>query len=202
MPRPLPVFLSVFIASGACERAPAEPHARAPTAPEAPGSPPTLDEAARRLGAALDASVGAVVPVAAPAPPGARVVGFTRGGMPAAALVDADGAFVGRDGAERALAAWSARGETPDPDTLARMVGALVYPGAAVLSGAQARAIDGGGGERGPGPALASHPGGGRVLTFSFVIPEGRRGAGLHVARWRWTDSGLLIEASPHPERR
>lgn len=202
MPRPLPLLLAVFIASGACERAPAEPRARAPRVPGPPGAPPTLGEAARRLGAALDAAAGAVVPVEAPAPPGARVVAFTRGGMPAAALVDAEGAFVGRDGAERALAAWSARGETPDPGTLARTVGALVYPGARVLTGAEARGIDAGSGERGPGPAMVSHPGGGRVLTFSFVIPEGRRGAGLHVARWRWTDSGLLIEASPHPERR
>ncbi|MDO9016742.1 MAG: hypothetical protein Q8S73_16945 [Deltaproteobacteria bacterium] len=202
MPRPLPLLLTVFIVSGACERAPAEPQVRAPTVPGAPGSPPTLAEAARRLGAALDAAVGEVVPVGAPAPPGARVVGFTRGGMPAAALVDADRAYVGRDGAERALAMWSARGETPDPGTLARTVGALVYPGAAVLTGAEARAPDGSTGERGPRPALVSHPGGGRVLTFSIVIPEGGRGAGLHVARWRWTDSGLLIEASPHPERR
>ena len=150
--------------------------------------------AARRVGEALDASVTAVFAVAAPAPEGARVVGFTQGGMVAAALVETERAFVGRAGAERALATWAARGEVPDAERLARTVAALVYPGCTVPGPGEPA--------RGPVPALVNHPGGGRVLTFSFVIPGGRSGAGPHVARWRWTDSGLLIEASPHPDRR
>ncbi|MDB4932783.1 MAG: hypothetical protein JWM10_5267, partial [Myxococcaceae bacterium] len=93
------------------------------------------------------------------------------------------------------LALWAARGETPDAAGLARLVGALVYPGCAVLVGGERPA-------GAPSPSLTNHPGGGRVLTFAFAIPEGRAGAGLHVARWRYTDGGLLIEASPHPERR
>jgi hypothetical protein len=180
----------------ACRGAPDEPRPAAP--PAAPSRPPapSLDVASRSVAEALGVPRVEVFAVSAPAPAGARVVGFTRDGIPGAALVEAAGAWLGRDGAERALAAWSAQGAVPDASQLARAVGALVYPGAAV------QAAGDGAAPRGPDPAVTSHPGGGRVLTFSFVIPARRPGAGLHVARWRWTDSGLLIEASPHPERR
>ena len=160
---------------------------------------PSIELAVRRLAAVLDGGTPKARALTVPAPPGASVVEFTWHGNQATALVDGERAWIGRDGAERALSQWVARGEVPEPTRLARTVGALVYPGCAVLRGGE-RAGDGG--EYGPPPALTAHPGGGRVLTFSFVIPEGRSGAGLHVARWRWTDSGLLIEASPHPERR
>jgi len=154
---------------------------------------PSLEAAARSLGAVTDAGIGPVYRLGVPAPEGTSAVGFTLGGIASAALVEAERASVGRDGAERALALWAARGEVPDAARLARTVGAMVYPGCRV---------DVGGELGGPRPSLGAHPGGGRLLTFSFVIPEGRAGAGLHVARWRWTDSGLLIEESPHPERR
>jgi epothilone polyketide synthase D len=36
----------------------------------------------------------------------------------------------------------------------------------------------------------------------TVLVTGGLGGLGLHVARWRYTDSGLLVEASPHPERR
>lgn len=162
-----------------------------------------MEAAARRVAAAVDAGIGLVHPLGVPTPAGASAVGFTMGGIGSAALVDGERAWVGRDGAERALALWVARGEVPDAARLARTVGAMVYPGCTVLPGGE-RPTAGEGEEpvRGTSPSLVAHPGGGRVLTFSFVIPEGRPGAGLHVARWRWTDSGLLIEASPHPERR
>lgn len=190
--------------SGACDRAPSEPRSGTAAAPS-PSSrlaEPSLELAARLVAASVDAAVATVHPLGVPSPDGARVVGFTVGGIPAAALVEAEGARIGRDGAERALALWVARGEVPDATRLARAVGAMVHPGCAVLLGGERLAIGDGGALRGPAPALGAHPGGGRVLTFSIVIPEGREGAGLHVARWRWTDSGLLIEASPHPERR
>jgi hypothetical protein len=162
-----------------------------------------METAARRVAAAVDGGIGPVHPLGVPTPAGTSAVGFTMGGMGSAALVDGERAWVGRDGAERALALWVAQGAVPDAARLARMVGAMVYPGCSVrLGGERPAAGEGEEPVRGIAPSLVAHPGGGRVLTFSFVIPEGRPGAGLHVARWRWTDSGLLIEASPHPERR
>lgn len=187
------LLLLLLAASGACERAPSEPRVGRSPAPATHAAEPSLEAAVRLLGAALDAGVGPVHRLGVPTPGGTIAVGFTLGGIPSAALVEAERASVGRDGAERALALWSARAEVPDATRLARTVGAMVYPGCRVDVGRELG---------GPAPSLGAHPGGGRVLTFSFVIPEGREGAGLHVARWRWTDSGLLIEASPHPERR
>jgi hypothetical protein len=189
-----PLILLYLLAAGACERAPSEPRSPAAAPVSAPATP-SLALAARRVAASTDGGAGSVFAVAAPAPVGTTVVGFTLRGNPAAALVDTQRAWLGRDGAERALALWAARAETPDAAGVARLVGALVYPGCAVLVGAERPA-------GAPSPALANHPGGGRVLTFAFAIPDGGEGAGLHVARWRYTDSGLLIEASPHPERR
>lgn len=51
-------------------------------------------------------------------------------------------------------------------------------------------------------PALTPRPQGGRDLTFSFFIPEGSSGAGNHLAHIRVTDSRLLIDMAPNPERR
>ncbi|TAK26676.1 MAG: hypothetical protein EPO40_19335 [Myxococcaceae bacterium] len=193
LPHTVALPLALLAASGACDRAPSEPRGVRSPATATRAAEPSLEAAARSLGRAVDAGVGPVHPLGVPTPAGTIAVGFTLGGIPSAALVEAERASVGRDGAERALALWAERAEVPDATRLARTVGALVYPGCAV---------DVGGELHGPTPSLGAHPGGGRVLTFSFVIPEGRAGAGLHVARWRWTDSGLLIEASPHPERR
>ena len=202
MPYQRVLLLPLVALLSACERAPTEPRAAVAVAPPARPAAPSLELAARRVSGAADATVAQAYALGVPTPAGSMAVGFTLHGNPAAALVDAERAWIGRDGAERALAQWSARGDVPDAPGLARLVGAMVYPGCPVLLGGETLAFGDGGPVRGPAPALGPHPGGGRILTFAFVIPEGRDGAGLHVARWRWTDSGLLIEASPHPERR
>jgi hypothetical protein len=202
MPHQRALLLPLFSILAACERAPTEPRAAISVVPPARPAEPSLELAARAVSAAADAAVAQVYAIGVPTPAGARAVSFTMHGNIAAALIDAERAWIGRDGAERALASWGARGEVPDAPGLARLIGAMVYPGCRVMLGGEALALGDGGSVRGPAPALGPHPGGGRVLTFAFVIPEGQGGAGLHVARWRWTDSGLLIEASPHPERR
>lgn len=193
------LLLAAGALASACERAPDEP-ALVRRAVPGPAAAPTVEEAARRL--AADGAVVAPHRLAAPAPQGTVFMGFTREGRAGAALVDGQRAWFGLAGAERALALWRAAGTPPDAARLARVVAASAYPGYLGLFAGERYELPDGGALRGPAPALVPYPAGGRVLTFSFVIPPGEVGAGLHVARWRWTDTDLLIDEAPHPERR
>lgn len=187
----------------ACNRGPDDPAGSAPRPPSNGASrAPDIATAARRLSMATDAAIGAPYALPLPSPAGALFVGFSRGRGTGAALIDGGRAWVGIAGAERALAMWRGEGERLDAGRLARVVAAMAYPDYRGLRGGESLRLGDGGSVRGLAPSLADHPGGGRVLTFSFVIPAGEEGAGLHVARWRWTDSDLLIEETPHPERR
>lgn len=187
----------------ACNRGPDDPGGLAPRRPPDNASrPPTIEAAARLLADATDAASGAPHTLPVPAPRGTVFVGFGRTGATGGALIEARRAWVGRAGAERAFALWRQEGERLDAGRAARVVMAMAYPRYVGLLGGESVPLGDGGAVRGPAPALTDHPGGGRVLTFSFLIPGGEEGAGLHVARWRWTDSDLLIEETPHPERR
>lgn len=186
----------------ACKRSPDEPAGFSPRERSTRGRTPTMEAAARLLAVTSDAATSAPYVLSVPAPAGTVFVRFERGGRSGAALIESRRAWVGRDGAERALTLWREGGEIPDASRLARTVVAMVYPDYVAMLGGESLDLGDGGGIRGPAPALNPHPGGGRLLTFSFVIPNDEEGAGLHVARWRWTDSNLLIEETPHPERR
>ncbi len=195
--------LACLLLLAACKRSPNEPGRPAPRegAPR-PAQIPTMEVAARGLAANSDAATSAPYLLSVPAPPGTVFVRFERGGRPGAALIESSRAWEGVAGAERALTLWIERGEIPDATRLARTVVGMAYPEYVAMLGREPLDLGDGGVIRGPAPALTPHPGGGRLLTFSFVIPEGEEGAGLHVARWRWTDSNLLIDETPHPERR
>lgn len=195
--------LACLLLLAACKRSPNEPGVGpARQAPASRDQTPTMEVAARLIAAAGGAATSAPYLLSVPAPAGTVFVRFERGGRSSAALIDGRRAWVGAEGAERALTLWRERGEIPDASRLARTVVALAYPDYVAMLGGEAIDLGDGGVIRGPAPAITPHPGGGRVLTFSFAIPPGEPGAGLHMGRWRWTDSNLLIEETPHPERR
>lgn len=189
-----------------CQRSPAEPEAHAPPTTPAVATAPTIDVAARSIALAV-ADGGAPTPVTAlralalPLPQGMGAFAFTDRGGPRVAAVDARGATVDLAGAERVLARWAERQEHPDAQTLARVIGAFAYPRYRVLAAGE-RVGEGSEAVRAVTPAVAPRPGGGRTLTFGFAISEGEPGAGVHVARLHLTASGLVIDESPHPERR
>lgn len=108
------------------------------------------------------------------------------------------------EGAERIVAARTARNETPTAVELARVIGTLhyypwrIYDGHDWLGAAGDTPTT-----QGATPALFTRNNiAGRVLMFSYSIPEGTPGAGIHVANIRITDSGYLIDAAPRPDRR
>ncbi len=203
MNHPRSASLASLLLLAACKRSPDEPTGASPREVAPRGAhAPSMEAAARLLAGTSDAATGAPYALSVPAPAGTVFVRFARGGRSNAALIDDRRAWLGRDGAERALTLWREGGEIPDASRLARTVVAMAYPEYAAMLDRESLDLGDGGVVRGPAPALNPHPGGGRVLTFSFAIPSGQPGAGLHVARWRWTDSNLLIEETPHPERR
>lgn len=189
-----------------CQRSPAEPEAHVPRETSAVAPAPTVDVAARAIALAI-ADGGAPTHItdlralALPLPAGLSALAFTDRGARRVAAVDARGAAVDLSGAERVLARWAERQEHPDAQTLARVIGAFAYPRYRVLAAGE-RVGEGSDAVRAVTPAVAPRPGGGRSLTFGFVIPEGEPGAGVHVARFHLTSSGLVIDESPHPERR
>ncbi len=157
------------------------------------GAAVDLAVAAERLRERSDASVRDVTAVG-DAPRGTLLVRYAAGSVVATAFVDALGAWSGVTGAERALAAWRADGASPDAVTAARTISLLVCP-TCQPPGEATGALP-------VAPSLQPHRAGGRILTYAYVIPDGRPGAGVHVARWRWTDSDVLVDEVPHAERR
>ncbi|MEI8254283.1 MAG: hypothetical protein WCJ30_01275, partial [Deltaproteobacteria bacterium] len=181
--------------------------------------PPRLLEAARSTASAP----AAPAPAAPDAPLPARVTSLRRLDVPGlppdidvvayrdeadrwhAAAVEPAQISLGLAGAERIHTRLLARGESPTPLALARIVGALLYYPWPVFDGQRWLTTPDGftPGGAGATPQLAPRPAGlGRALVFSYAIPEGSPGAGIHLANIRITDSGYLIDAAPNPERR
>ena len=119
--------------------------------------------------------------------------------------VERDRVSTGLDAAERVFNLLNAANTPPSPVDLARIVGALYYYPFRVFDGASWTQTGVTTPTLGPGstPMLTTRPNGtGRVLTFSYWIPDGTPGAGLHLTHIRVTDSGYLIDEAPHPECR
>lgn len=122
------------------------------------------------------------------------------------AAIERDRVSIGLAGAERIYQLREQAQRPMSAAELTRTVGLLEYYPYTVFDGtewsqtphqtaAHARA---------PGavPTLTPRQQGGRDLMFSYDIPDGMPGAGAHFGHIRVTDSMLLIDVAPHPERR
>jgi hypothetical protein len=115
-----------------------------------------------------------------------------------AVVSERDVAF-GLEAAERILALRTARNEMPSAVDLTRIVGTLHYYPWRIYDGHD---WIGAAGDTpavpGATPSMFTRPNiAGRVLMFSYAVPDGTPGAGIHVANIRITDSGYLIDAAP-----
>jgi hypothetical protein len=210
----IPIALFARVISG-CRNSPPEPavisRPVAASAPAAAAYRPLPAESARRI-AALVADGGApvahdrVLRIDLPTPPSVDIVAVH---VPpdrwVVGAVERDRVTVGLEGAERVFNLLNASNEAPSPVTLARIIGAMHYYPWRVFDGSSWSQTGVTTATLGPGstPMLTSRPNAtGRVLTFSYWIPEGTPGAGLHLTHIRVTDSGYLIDEAPHPDRR
>jgi hypothetical protein len=149
--------------------------------------------------------VGAAERLALPLPEGVDVVAVRLGDRWAVGALEEQRVTVGLEGAERVLARWREGGHSPSAQELARVVGAFAYhPWNVFVSRVPVRtAADGGGVRVANGAVLSPRPGNtGESLTFGYQIPDGEPGAGLHVAHFNVTPSGLLVDEAPNPWRR
>lgn len=179
---------------------------------------PSLDESARRIAAALGVERRSLDDAGAPPAPtlprrlevggvaSVDVVAARVGDRWVAAAVEADRVTIGLEGAERIFQLREREGRPMNAFDLADTVGVLLYYPYPVYDGTRwsdtpvsAACV---GMRDGATPQLVPKPQGGRDLLFSFHIPDGSPGAGTHVAHLRVTDSGLLIDQAPNPERR
>ncbi len=211
------VRIALVATLSACRRAPPEPSIASRSARGAADDPassyrPALDESGRRIFAALvaDGGVGAAVEQVArievPAVP-ARIdiVAARVGGSWTVAAVERDRVTLGLAGAERILTLLNESHRPPAAVDLARIVGALHFYPWPTFDGATwsrtGEQVNGRGGSH--VPQFVQRSGGtGRALLFEFWIPDGNAGAGPHMANIRVTDSGLLIDEAPRPDRR
>jgi hypothetical protein len=122
------------------------------------------------------------------------------------AAVERDRVTLGLAGAERIHQLREDEQRALNAVEMARVIGALLYFPYPVWDGAlwSETGLTTGiiGRTTGATPMLTPKPQGGRDLTFSFFIPEGSSGAGDHLAHIRVTDSRMLIDMAPNPERR
>ncbi|MBI5517368.1 MAG: hypothetical protein HY909_26585 [Deltaproteobacteria bacterium] len=194
-----------------CRRAPTEPSPRAPSAPpaDAPAPlPPVAAQAARVALAATDGGVaapGAAERLALPLPAGVDVVAVRLGERWAVGALERERVTVGLEGAERVLARWRDGGHAPSAQELARVVGAFAYHPWSVFVTREVvgTLADGGGPRVASGAVLSPRPGNtGESLTFGYQVPDGQAGAGLHVAHFNVTASGIILDEAPNPWRR
>lgn len=142
-------------------------------------------------------SIGSVTELFLSLPDGLHAVEFSLHGKRHTALIaDQNRRVTFRLSAvETALAYWNHRGVHPDAQTLARVIAALVYPRFTVFDrGVSEMNLS--------APRFIARNNQDRVLVFAFAIADGEPGAGVHLARFHLTPSGLVIDENPHPERR
>ncbi len=212
----------LLVALGACKpSAPSEPVAptvqptrRPETTPE---YRPALDDALRRITDALrqqGSQEDAGAPIAADSPrrvtvgglASVDVVAVRAGARWVAAAVEQDRVTLGLAGAERIYQLREQAQRAMSAAELTRTVGVLLYYPYPFFDGSTWSESPSGqstaGRTTGAIPVLTPRPQGGRDLTFSFYIPDGMPGAGDHLAHVRVTDSTMLIDMAPNPERR
>lgn len=212
--RPLRALLAALALALACQRAPPEPAAAraADTARAASTAPPPLDaQAARVLAALASRADGSPPPAleqrarpALPLPRGVDVVAVRANGRWTVAALEPDRVTLGLEGAERVLAHWREQGHDATAVELAQVVGTFAYYPRTVFTRR----------ETAPGPpgapprptlaaSLVERPGGtGRSLTFSYFVEGDAPGAGLKVAHFNVTLSGMVIDEAPNPALR
>lgn len=214
----------IVLCYGCRPSAPAEPSAQSaqPRATQDPPPPeaayrPALDESARRIAEAYRVQrqeEDASAPEAPAEPrridvggvPSVDVVAVRFGARWVVAAVERERVTLGLAGAERIYQLREQQQRALNAVELARLVGAMLYYPYTVWDGAYwsetplTAALTGR--TTGATPILTPRPQGGRDLTFSYFIPNGMLGAGDHLAHIRVTDSGMLIDMAPNPERR
>lgn len=216
-------MLSTACALAACKpSAPSEPVAPVvqPARPADNARPfrPALDESLRRIADALRREaieLDAGAPEAPSAPqriegvgglPSVDVVVARAGVRWVAAAVEHDRVTLGLAGAERIFQLREQAQRPMSAAELARTIGVLLYYPYTVFDGTRwsDTALSGSTSGRTSGavPTLTPRPQGGRDLMFSYWIPDGTAGAGDHYAHVRVTDSQMLIDMAPNPERR
>jgi hypothetical protein len=206
------LLVALLASSAACRNAAPElPPAPAPPAPARAAAPyrPALEESVRRIAAVVADGGAAPVPTRVvrlelPTPPAVDVVAARFGERWVVAAVERDRVTPGLLGAERIHQLAVEAGRPLSAVDLARVVGALHYYPWRVFDGgswSQTGTHDLPHGEASP-PMITPREGGGRTLTFSYWIPEGSPGAGMHLGNFRVTDSGLIIDQAPNPTRR
>lgn len=113
---------------------------------------------------------------------------------------------LGIEGAERVYQLREEQQRAMSASEMAQCFGALMYYPYRVFDGQRWSDLpQGTSGETlgtGETPTLAPRPQGGRDVTFGYYIPNGQAGAGPHLAHVRVTDSRMLIDQAPNPERR
>jgi hypothetical protein len=203
-----------------------------PSAPSEPAAPtvqparpaesardfrPALDESLRRIADALRQRAVEDDAAAPEAPQSPRRIAI--GGVPAidvvaarvgerwtVAAIEHDRVSLGLAGAERIYQLREQAQRPMSAAELARTVGVLLYYPYPIFDGTTwsdtPLSNQSTGRTSGAIPVLTPRPQGGRDLMFSFFIPNGMSGAGDHFAHVRVTDSTMLIDMAPNPERR
>jgi hypothetical protein len=218
----LALALAIAASTPACKpSAPSEPVAPVvqPVRPADHARPyrPALDESLRRIGDALRREaieLDAGVPEAPSGPvridvggvPSADVIVARSGARWVAAVVEQDRVTLGLAGAERIYQLREQAQRPMSAAELARTIGVLLYYPYTVFDGTRwsetPLSNNTEGRTSGAVPVLTPRPQGGRDLMFSFFIPNGMPGAGDHYAHVRVTDSQMLVDMAPNPERR
>ena len=138
--------------------------------------------------------------------PEVRVLAVKMGPRWTAAAVERDRVTLGLSGAERIFQLRERAQRPMSARELALTAGALAYFPYRTFDGTQwsqtLASVVIPSSIRPNAPMFVAKPQGGRDLTFTFWIPDGSPGAGEHLGRIRVTDSAMLFDESPNPERR
>jgi hypothetical protein len=178
---------------------------------------PALDESLRRIEEALQREaieLDATAPETLRDPQridvggvaSADVIVARSGSRWVAAVVEQDRVTLGLAGAERIFQLRERAQRPMSAAELARTIGVLLYYPYPVFDGTRwsetplSNRTEGR--RTGSVPTFTPRPHGGRDLLFSFWIPDGMPGAGPHYAHILVTDSQMLVDLAPHPERR
>lgn len=201
----------LVVALCACRHAPAEPSGAPRDEPslDAHTAPPAaLDAQARRVVVALadggaPAAATRAVRLELPTPPSVDVIAVRANAQWTVAALEPARVSLGISGAERILTLWRDRGHSPSASELGRVVGAFAYyPNTVYVSPEAVRDLPGSPLQAAPAATLVDRPGAtGQSLNFSYRIDDGP-GAGLHVAHFHVTQSGLIIDEAPNPTLR
>jgi hypothetical protein len=121
------------------------------------------------------------------------------------AAVERERVTLGLAGAERVYNALIESGSPPTAVTLARILGAYQYYPFRVWDGGtwtqtgQPDPAE----PQGSSPMITPRPRtNGNTLTFSYWIPDGTAGAGMHLAHFHLTPSNYIIDDAPNPAQR